>query len=133
MAKAIFGRACCSVKTIWLALAVTVAIGAVGSKSADAAPPTTITTRLVSDFVFTFQPNAWTGFAIGAASNSAGYVIEVSPTTDPGVDGGYFTHVVQQEFDTIGTTGWRDVARIQLLGSTVAVNANVRIYAVGPK
>lgn len=119
--------ACC--RTI--ALAAFVAVNGVSIDAALAAPPApTSIVRLAFEFESTFQPGVWSGWALGSVSNSAAYIVEITPLTNP--TSGYFTHAIQQEFDDIGSSGWRDVARIQFNG-TAAVTANVRIYAVVPK
>jgi hypothetical protein len=95
-----------------------------------APPPPTATVRLTFEFEAVFQPGIWNGWALGSAASTAGYIVEVTPLSNP--TAGYFTHAIQQEFDDIGASGWRDVARIQFNG-TSAVTANVRIYSVSPK
>jgi len=100
-------------------------------QQANAAPPVpTATARLVYDFDSLFLPGVAHGFLLGPASDNRSYVIEVSPLDSPSANGGFFTSVIQPEFDSVT---WNDVARIQLLISSTAVNANVRIYALGPK
>jgi hypothetical protein len=114
-----------------ITLAAFVAANAMAFNSSIAAPPApTSVVRLFMEFETVFQPGVWNGFALGSASNTTGYIVEVTPLTNPAA--GYFTHAVQQEFDDIGSTGWRDVARIQFNG-TGSVTANVRVYSVGPK
>jgi hypothetical protein len=120
-------------RLLGLVVAIAVAASTIGLEAAKAAPPSTAIVRLATQFDFTFQPGVWHGFALSSAGDSAQYLVEVSPLAAPSVGGGYFTSVVQQEFDDTGMFGWRDVARIQLLGATVPVAANVRIYAIGPK
>jgi hypothetical protein len=95
-----------------------------------APPAPTATVRLTFEFEAVFQPGIWNGWALGSAASTAGYIVEVTPLTSP--TSGYFTHAIQQEFDDIGASGWRDVARIQFNGSG-SVTANVRIYTVGPR
>jgi hypothetical protein len=114
-----------------ITLAAFVAANGMAFNSSIAAPPApTSVVRHFMEFQTVFQPGVWNGFALGSASITAGYIVEVTPLTNP--TAGYFTHAIQQEFDDVGSAGWRDVARIQFNG-TGAVTANVRIYAVGPK
>lgn len=113
------------------AFATFLSLGLAGANLAIAAPPASSSVvRLAIEFEAVFQPGVWNGWALGSASNTGGYIVEVTPLTNPAA--GFFTHAIQQEFDDIGAAGWRDVARIQFNG-TGPVTANVRIYSVGPK
>jgi hypothetical protein len=114
-----------------LAFLLMVTVGALQSASA-ARPQPNATIELVTTFDFSFTPGVASGWILGPVSEIGPYLVEVSPLEPPGVNGGFFTSQVQQEFFN---GSWIDVVRIQLLpgGTGNNVLANVRVFRLGSK